>query len=148
MVESGSRSSAEWGASKAKHYTARYDCNEGLSNFTSSGNVSPRLMKERSMHVRVLVLVALVVSGCSTTFLGDAKFPGGARGCFDRCSAQGMTMSSFVFMGDYSTGCVCGPTPQGADTSATSGGAAAASSAAAVATITQMRAAEQNAQQH
>lgn len=47
--------------------------------------------------------------GCATTFQGDAEFPGGARGCFDRCQTLRMEMASYVFVGEYSTACACKP---------------------------------------
>jgi hypothetical protein len=103
--------------------------------------------------VSYLVLVSLAsgLAGCATRFTGDPKFPGGARGCFDACKREGMVMSSYVFVGEYSTGCVCSlkPTPAPQPSPATSGGqsdATAASSAAAVGVVMQMRRAQEEQQ--
>jgi hypothetical protein len=56
----------------------------------------------------LFILVAIMLSGCATAFVGDAKFPGGARGCYAKCAQNDMAMESFVYMGEYSTACVCG----------------------------------------
>jgi hypothetical protein len=65
-------------------------------------------MSNRAVRSFVLAL-GLTLVGCATSFTGDAMFPGGERGCMDKCAASGMTMGAFVYMGDYSTGCVCQP---------------------------------------
>jgi hypothetical protein len=65
------------------------------------------------MRKRLLpaVLCSSLVStvACATSFEGSAKFPGGARGCFQRCLSQEMEMASFVFVGEFSTACACQP---------------------------------------
>lgn len=48
-------------------------------------------------------------SGCRTEFVGDPRFPGGARGCFEKCSELNMEMATFVYVGEYSTACACKP---------------------------------------
>jgi hypothetical protein len=87
--------------------------------------------------------------GCATSFQGEARFPQGPRGCFNKCQSVGMEMSSFVYVGEYSTGCVC--TLKRAKTAAFNGAASttaddeaasAATSAAAVGVILKMRAIE------
>ena len=60
-----------------------------------------------------IALVALTLSfplmlGCATTaFAGAARVEGGPRGCYHKCRDQRMEMESFVYMGEYSTACVC-----------------------------------------
>jgi hypothetical protein len=44
-----------------------------------------------------------------TSFEGEAQFPGGPRGCFDRCAQNNMDMGSFVYVGEFSTACACKP---------------------------------------
>ena len=58
-----------------------------------------------------ILVAALCFGGCDypTSFQGSAKFPGGARGCWDRCAREGTEMASFVYVGEYSTACACRP---------------------------------------
>lgn len=51
----------------------------------------------------------LLASGCATTFMGSAEIEGGRPGCEKKCADVGLTMQAFVFMGEYSTACVCVP---------------------------------------
>jgi hypothetical protein len=51
----------------------------------------------------------LLASGCATTFMGSAEVEGGRAGCEKKCAGVGLTMQAFVFMGEYSTACVCEP---------------------------------------
>jgi hypothetical protein len=92
--------------------------------------------------VRALVLVAaLSASGCATTFTGDAKVPGGSRGCASMCAAQGLDFAGMVMMGEYSDGCIC--TTRGGTVS--SAHAASAGTAAAAGVNMQMRQQQQAA---
>jgi hypothetical protein len=75
--------------------------------------------------MRRLAVLGLFLSGCTTTFYGAAYYPGGAKSCQINCRAKGMEMSAFVFAGEYSTACVCGPreseaAPTAAETTASS----------------------------
>lgn len=67
-------------------------------------------MTRRMSRAVVCAVVGLVfsIAGCRTDFRGSATFNGGPTACFRRCADEGMVMSSFVYMGEYSTGCVCG----------------------------------------
>lgn len=49
----------------------------------------------------------LVGGGCTTSFTGSAQVEGGRPGCEAKCASIGMEMQAFVFMGEYSTACVC-----------------------------------------
>lgn len=93
----------------------------------------------RPRSLLLLVAGAALLTGCATTFVGDAHFPGGARGCFDRCSAQQMEMGAFVYVGEYSSGCVCQPRKVPAGTA----GGSAATAAAAAGVVMQMRQSQQ-----
>jgi hypothetical protein len=89
-----------------------------------------------------LIATAIGVLGCATSFTGDAKFPGGARGCWEACKRDGMEMASFVYVGEFSTACACKPAGSGAHAEDDAAGVPAA-----VAGVeTQRREAEQ--QQH
>jgi len=85
---------------------------------------------------------------CATSFVGDARFPGGALGCFKQCQRVGMEMASFVYVGEYSTACACKTKTTAAATAQPSadGDIEGAVVAAAAGVELQRRAAE--AQQH
>jgi hypothetical protein len=102
------------------------------------------------IRATTIFLLALGAAGCATSFQGSAKFPGGPKGCYDRCSEAGMQMASFVYVGEYSTGCVCSLKDRdGGEASAQRGASEnAATAAAAVGVMTQMRAQQQQAAQH
>ncbi len=61
------------------------------------------------LGVPAFLLAHLAACQPPTSFQGEAKFPGGARGCFDMCAKNQMDMASFVYVGDYSTACACKP---------------------------------------
>ena len=84
-----------------------------------------------------LSLCLLAGSGCATSFTGPAEIQGGRPGCEQKCASVGMEMQAFVFMGEYSTACVC-DVPGRAQQARSS----AATAAAAVSVMTQMRAAQ------
>lgn len=55
-------------------------------------------------------LAATVLVGCTaTTFEGNAKFPGGVAGCIRQCTSRNLEMASFIYVGEYSSACVCKP---------------------------------------
>jgi hypothetical protein len=58
-----------------------------------------------------LVLAASALPGCGTSFEGAARFPGGVAGCMRQCRNRNLEMSSFIYIGEYSTACVCKPAP-------------------------------------
>lgn len=61
----------------------------------------------------------MLLSACSTHFHGNAKFPDGPVGCYRRCAAtKAFEMDSFVYMGEYSTACVCRVKPDLGETRA------------------------------
>lgn len=59
------------------------------------------------MRHLVALSLALLSSGCATSFTGDARVPGGASGCAKVCLGLGMELAGMVVMGEYSNGCVC-----------------------------------------
>jgi hypothetical protein len=52
-----------------------------------------------------------LLSACATSFTGSAHVQGGRAGCETKCSVQGLTMSGLVYLGEYSTACVCSLRP-------------------------------------
>ena len=78
----------------------------------------------------------LIAGGCVTSFTGSAQVAGGRPGCERKCRSIGLEMQAFVFMGEYSTACVC-DTPGRAEHAG-----AAAATAAVVGVMTQMQAAQ------
>jgi hypothetical protein len=89
------------------------------------------------MKLRIAIhLLALLAGACATSFQGSAMVEGGRRGCERKCAANGLQMQSFVFMGEYSTACVC-------DVPGHTAHVDSAAEAAAVGVMTQMRDAEQ-----
>jgi hypothetical protein len=53
-----------------------------------------------------LVLVSVVATGCATGYAGSAHVSG-RTACEEKCKAQGLSLAGMVFMGDYTSGCVC-----------------------------------------
>jgi hypothetical protein len=86
-------------------------------------------------------IATLFLAGCATTFTGDAHVPGGRSGCVDMCQAQGMDVAGMVFMGEYSSACVC--EVASGDSAAVSSSAVAAAGGSAAGVVLQMRAAQQ-----
>ncbi|HKU37387.1 MAG TPA: hypothetical protein VJR89_04550 [Polyangiales bacterium] len=79
-----------------------------------------------------LNLLLLGAAGCATTFTGSAMVEGGRSGCERKCSTIGLQMQAFVFMGEYSSACVCEAAGKAAS-------AADASPASTVAMLWQLR---------
>ncbi len=109
----------------------------------------------RSLFLALTSFAFILVSGgCATSFTGDAHYPGGARACFAKCASEQMQMSGFVFMGEYSSACVCEPRRTGAVAAAGEvvasnsevGGAGAAGATGAVGVILQARMQQQQQQ--
>ncbi|MDD9939412.1 MAG: lipoprotein [Myxococcales bacterium] len=87
-------------------------------------------------------LALLTLAGCATSFTGSAHIEGGRSGCESKCAGQGLAMSGMVYMGEYSSACVC--EVPGAS-SAAGGPASVAGGAAGV--VMQMRQQQQQQQQ-
>jgi hypothetical protein len=99
---------------------------------------------------RVTALVLVLATGsasCATNFTGSPHVENGRAGCEAKCRGQGMELAGMVYLGEYSSGCVCEvPARAGAGPRrvllASAGGAAAG----AVGVELQRRAQEQNQQ--
>ena len=86
--------------------------------------------------MKTLSMVCAIVataSGCATSFTGSAHVEGGRAGCERKCAGDGLTMQGLVYMGEYSSACVCA-VPGSAAT-----GAAASAGGGAVGVVMQMR---------
>jgi hypothetical protein len=51
--------------------------------------------------------IIFAISGCATSFTGDPHIENGRSGCEAKCKGQGMALAGMVFMGEYTSGCVC-----------------------------------------
>ncbi len=51
--------------------------------------------------------LSLILSGCATTFTGSPHVEDGRAGCEKKCKGQGMEVAGMVYMGEYSSACVC-----------------------------------------
>jgi hypothetical protein len=67
------------------------------------------LARAAALGVALATMVSLGACTPPTAFEGEAQFPGGPRGCFDRCAQNNMDMGSFVYVGEFSTACACKP---------------------------------------
>ncbi len=91
----------------------------------------------------VFVLTAV---GCATRFTGSAHIEGGRSGCEAKCRGQAMQIAGMVYMGEYSSACVCEvPRATGAAAGHELLGAASGASGAAAGVVMQM---ERERQQH
>jgi hypothetical protein len=51
--------------------------------------------------------LTLGLSGCPTSFSGNAHIVNGRVGCEQKCKQSKLRMSALVFLGEYSSACVC-----------------------------------------
>lgn len=77
-------------------------------------------------YIMTCSLLALLAagSGCATSFRGDAHIS--AADCNANCREMGGEMSAYVFMGQYSTACVCTPPGRSGQMAGAAGGQAGA----------------------
>jgi hypothetical protein len=54
-----------------------------------------------------VILAASSLVGCATSFTGNAHVENGRAGCEEKCKGQGMQVAGMVYMGEYSSACVC-----------------------------------------
>lgn len=103
------------------------------------------------MKTALLACIVLGAIGCRTEFVGDPHVS--AAACQSKCAGVNMRMTGMVYMGEYSSACICElappataplppPPPPG---SGPPGAAAGAAGAAAAGVVMQMR---QQEQQH
>jgi hypothetical protein len=95
-----------------------------------------------------VVLAAMSLAGCATSFTGNAHVENGRAGCEEKCRGQGMQIAGMVYMGEYSSACVC-EVPHASGSSSKHDfliGAGAGGSGAAAGVIMQMRRIEEQQQ--
>ena len=78
--------------------------------------------------VRTILLAGLMycVTGCATSFTGDAHVEDGPAGCEKKCSGWNEDFVGMVAMGEYSDACICrvrGKQVSQADVAGVAGGA-------------------------
>src|SRR5260221_14377690 len=94
------------------------------------------------------LLLTLGIAGCATSFTGAPHIENGRAGCEEKCKGQGMALAGMVFMGEYTSGCVCTVPGQGASSGRQLLAASEAGAAAGAAgVVLQMRAQQQRQQQ-
>lgn len=100
--------------------------------------------------VRILgcLLMATVATGCATSFTGSPHVAEGRAGCEAKCKEQGMSLAGMVFMGDYTSGCVCTLPGQAAAARQQVVAAAEAGAAGGTGVVLQMRRAQQQQNRH
>ena len=92
----------------------------------------------------------LSLPACATSFTGSAHIEDGRAGCEQKCAGQGLSMSGLVYLGEYSSACVCSVVGPGGGPGAISRddfnhNAAAAAAGAAAGVMMQMAEDEQQA---
>lgn len=103
----------------------------------------------KSMRIAAIAgLLALVLSGCATSFTGSAHVEGGGRSCEAKCKAQGMELAGMVFMGEYTDGCICALPGRAASSKRTLLLASAESAGGATGVMMQMQRQQQQQQGH
>jgi hypothetical protein len=100
-------------------------------------------------RISALFLLSLAVGGCATNFTGDPHIANGRAGCEEKCKGEGMALAGMVFMGEYTSGCVCTVPGQAASAGRQLMAAAEAGAAAGAAgVVLQMRAQQQRQSQN
>ena len=94
----------------------------------------------------VWCLSALLLTGCATTFTGDAHV-NGRKDCEAKCTQDGLVLARMVYMGEYTSGCVCGLPGQAPPQQPVAAAGAAAGAAAAGVALQMRRHSQQQAQQ-
>lgn len=87
-------------------------------------------MKTFSTLLTLCTLLSL--AGCATSFTGSAHIEGGRAACEQKCAGQGLAMTGLVYMGEYSSACVCEVPGRGATASNSGGSASVAGGTAGV----------------
>ncbi len=94
--------------------------------------------------IRIMAAMGTTLAGCGTTFTGSPHIEGGRGGCEQKCRADGMEVAGMVYMGEYSSACVCAPPGSSARAKRSLVGAAGSVTSGAVGVILQMRRDQQN----
>jgi hypothetical protein len=103
-------------------------------------------MKTLLMLFALPAAFALGACNKTTSFNGEAHFPGGPNACAATCEQAGLEMSGFVYSGEFATSCVCRPpghSAPGASGVSDTDDEAVTEDAVAVGVVMQMRAEEE-----
>lgn len=95
--------------------------------------------------ITTMLLLSPIAAGCATSFTGSAHVEDGRAGCEAKCRGQGMQVAGMVYMGEYSSACVCevpGSAAAGRRTELVASAGAAAGASAGV--VMQMRRQQDN----
>jgi hypothetical protein len=57
--------------------------------------------------VGLILVLGVGSASCATNFSGSPYVEGGRSGCEAKCRGQGMDVAGMVYMGEYSSACVC-----------------------------------------
>ncbi|HKO94317.1 MAG TPA: hypothetical protein VJU61_24355 [Polyangiaceae bacterium] len=87
----------------------------------------------------LLPAVLLCFTACATEFIGEAHYVGGPSACVRNCRKNHMEMDSFVFMGEYSSACVCRLVRKDAQSAQYDDGRSSGSVGAVAGVMTQIR---------
>ncbi len=101
----------------------------------------------RLQWVGIALGIGVASAGCATHFTGSAHIEGGRPACEAKCRGQGMQIAGMVYMGEYSSACVC-EVPRGTSSAGRHEvlAAAAGGSGAAAGVIMQMQEEERQRQ--
>jgi hypothetical protein len=91
-------------ARAVNHYVARRA--RVAASFQRQTTIEGNTMT-RTIQYSYLALMALWLQACATSFTGSAHIEGGRSGCESKCAGDGLTMSGLVYLGEYSSACVC-----------------------------------------
>jgi len=93
-----------------------------------------------------ICLSACMLGGCATAFTGSAHIDNGRQGCEAKCRSAGMELAGMVYMGEYTSGCVCAVPKQTASDRQLFIAATNSAAAAAAGVAIQMRRQQQQRQ--
>lgn len=90
---------------------------------------------------------ASFLMSCATGFTGSPHVEDGRMGCERKCRAQAMEVAGMVYMGEYSSACVCAPPAAAGSTSRMKVAVAGGVGGGVAGVIMQMQEAERQRQQ-
>lgn len=93
----------------------------------------------------IVTCILVLAAGCQTQFTGSPHIDPAT--CQAKCAEQRLVMAGMVYMGEYSSACICEiPRPPGAP-APVAGAATGAAAGAAAGVVMQMRRAEEQRRQ-
>jgi hypothetical protein len=58
-------------------------------------------------RILAAICLAATATACATSFTGSPYVEGGRAGCEAKCKGDGMDVAGLVYMGEYSSACIC-----------------------------------------